>query len=155
MFQFNKIASCTDLNSKASEAVRTCARSNQVPAIVESIHTNLTDGLDHRLKGKVDLMVVNPPYVPTDDEEVGSRFRDAGLSQAWSGGQDGRRVIDRFLNQCPDLIAPGGLLFVVLLKENRPRQVMQRLREQNFDCRILMERQCRNELLCIVKCRRN
>ncbi|MCI51346.1 hemK methyltransferase family member 2-like, partial [Trifolium medium] len=37
----------------------------------ELILTNIASGLEKRLAGLVDVMVVNPPYVPTPEDEVG------------------------------------------------------------------------------------
>lgn len=37
--------------------------------VVNCVCTDLVSGLD-QMKGKVDVLLFNPPYVPTDDEEV-------------------------------------------------------------------------------------
>jgi methylase of polypeptide subunit release factors len=63
----------------------------QVP--IEVVRSSLLGGLEDRLRGRVDVLLFNPPYVPTPDEEV----RGCGIEAAWAGGEDGRRVIDVFL----------------------------------------------------------
>ncbi|GJZ22214.1 HemK methyltransferase family member 2-like protein [Tanacetum coccineum] len=46
----------------------------------ELLNTNIAAGLEKRLSGLVDVMVVNPPYVPTPEEEVGS----VGITSSWA-----------------------------------------------------------------------
>ena len=53
----------------------------------------MVTGLEVGLREKVDILIFNPPYVPTPADEVGSK----GIEAAWAGGEDGRVVIDRFL----------------------------------------------------------
>ncbi len=53
--------------------------------------TDFTSGLD--LSGKVDILLFNPPYVPTESDEVCGN----GIEASWAGGVDGREVIDRFI----------------------------------------------------------
>ncbi len=57
------------------------------------------------IKGRFDLILFNPPYLPV---EAG------GLEHvAWSGGASGRRLIDRFIGAVGSRLAPGGsALFV-------------------------------------------
>lgn len=53
--------------------------------------TDLISGV--ALEGSVDILIFNPPYVPTPSEEVNSD----GIEASWAGGLHGREVIDRFL----------------------------------------------------------
>ncbi len=57
------------------------------------VRTDLVSSL--RLRGLVDLLLFNPPYVVTPPEEM----EGCGISISWAGGRDGRQVIDRFLPQ--------------------------------------------------------
>lgn len=65
---------------------------------------DLFSPLKHRLRGCVDVILFNPPYVPTSDEELDQAVKCGDVSAAWAGGIDGRRVIDRVLPQVYDLL---------------------------------------------------
>ena len=59
---------------------------------LECVRSSLLSGMEGAV-GRVDVMVFNPPYVPTPDEEVAG----CGIEASWAGGTDGRIVIDQFL----------------------------------------------------------
>lgn len=58
---------------------------------------------------RFDLIVSNPPYVPSADGGVPRR----GLARAWDAGPEGRDLLDRILREAPGALAPGGSLLVV------------------------------------------
>ena len=60
---------------------------------VDVIRTRFVDGLQDFLRNKVDILIFNPPYVPTPSEEINS----IGIEAAWAGGVDGREIIDLFI----------------------------------------------------------
>lgn len=45
------------------------------------------------LSGKIDVLLFNPPYVPTGDDEVGRR----DITAAWAGGKDGVEPLNALL----------------------------------------------------------
>ena len=61
------------------------------------------------IKGQFDIIVFNPPYLPTNEEE-----RDDGwLNAALDGGIDGRKVIYRFVEDAGRCLSPGGKIFML------------------------------------------
>ncbi|EOM75496.1 methyltransferase domain-containing protein [Rhodococcus rhodnii] len=56
-----------------------------------------------------DLVLSNPPYVPTDPAAPPPH----GAARAWDAGGDGRSVLDRICRAAPQLLAPGGTLLLV------------------------------------------
>ncbi|WP_329416224.1 methyltransferase [Streptomyces sp. NBC_00704] len=56
-----------------------------------------------------DLVVSNPPYVPSPDVTLPRR----GIARAWDAGRDGRAFIDRICAEAPSVLNPGGALLLV------------------------------------------
>lgn len=73
---------------------------------VPVIRTDLAAGLS----GLFDLILFNPPYLPTDPSE---RIND-WLEIALDGGLTGRDTIVRFLQEIPVNLAPGGRVLLLL-----------------------------------------
>ncbi|MEV6315664.1 putative protein N(5)-glutamine methyltransferase [Streptomyces sp. NPDC051776] len=92
-------------------AVR-CARRNLGTA-AEVHEGDLYDPLPARLRGRVDVLVVNAPYVPTC--AFGLLPPEARLHEprmALDGGADGLDVQRRVTAEAPSWLAPGGRLLV-------------------------------------------
>lgn len=94
-----------------------CARLN---VSMGRVHEgDLFDALPGDLRGRVDLVVVNAPYVPT--EEIGLMPQEARLHEhrvALDGGGDGLDLHRRVAAAAPRWLAPGGSLLI----ETSPRQ---------------------------------
>ena len=86
-----------------------CARRNLPP---ERVHEgDLYAALPTELKGGVDLLVVNAPYVPT--VAIATMPRDARDHEhpvALDGGADGLDVVRRVVAEAPAWLRPGGRL---------------------------------------------
>lgn len=81
-----------------------------------------------------DVILFNPPYVPTSMEELQDAIDQKDLiTAAWCGGPQGRVVLDRFLDMLPKYLAPTGACYIVLIKENNIPDVMERI-QQSFRC---------------------
>ena len=101
-------------------AVR-CARRN-VAAGGHVYEGDLYGPLPGRLRGHIDVLVVNAPYVPT--EEIGLMPPEARTHEprvALDGGADGLDVLRRVTAAAPQCLAPGGHLLV----ETSERQASQ------------------------------
>ncbi|NGO73632.1 putative protein N(5)-glutamine methyltransferase [Streptomyces boncukensis] len=88
-------------------AVR-CARGN-IPRVHEG---DLFDPLPEALRGRVDVLTANVPYVPT--EAVGllpAEAREHEARRALDGGADGLDVLRRVAAQAPGWLAAGGRLW--------------------------------------------
>ena len=88
-----------------------CARRNLPP---ERVHeADLYAGLPADLRGRIDLLVVNAPYVPTHAIATMPReARDHEHRVALDGGGDGLDVQRRVIAAAPAWLRPGGRLVI-------------------------------------------
>lgn len=93
-------------------AVR-CARRN-VAARGGRVHQgDLFAALPTELRGRVDLLAANVPYVPTGRVALlPAEARDHEPLVALDGGADGLDILRRVAAEAPEWLAPGGLLLV-------------------------------------------
>jgi release factor glutamine methyltransferase len=106
----------TDINPQAAAATSATLAAHEVAQRVDVLLCDLASALLPAAEGQVDVLVFNPPYVPTPDEEV----TRGGIAAAWAGGARGRRVTDRLLPLLPRLLSPRGEAFLVAVHENDP-----------------------------------
>ncbi|MFI8189270.1 putative protein N(5)-glutamine methyltransferase [Streptomyces sp. NPDC085946] len=104
-------------------AVR-CARRN-VAAAGGQVHTgDLFEALPAALRGRVDILAANVPYVPSG--EIGllpAEARDHEPLTALDGGADGLDVVRRVAEEAPRWLAPGGCVLVETGRQQAPAAV--------------------------------
>ncbi|MFI0220028.1 putative protein N(5)-glutamine methyltransferase [Streptomyces lydicus] len=104
-------------------AVR-CARRNVAPLGGTVYEGDLFDPLPPGLRGRIDILVANVPYVPT--EEVGllpPEAREYEPLVALDGGTDGLDVLRRVTAVAAQWLAPGGHLLVETSERQAPLAV--------------------------------
>jgi release factor glutamine methyltransferase len=139
----------TDVDFRAGQCCLKCLESNGVfDSSVQIVQTDLLSSLEERLGGNIDLLIFNPPYVPTEDQEVIDSKEP--IVKSWAGGKQGMQVTDRLLQKLPKLLSSRGKFYIVLLKENNIPNVMSELREFGIESRVVLERRCGIEYLFIL-----
>ncbi|MFE2495278.1 putative protein N(5)-glutamine methyltransferase [Streptomyces scopuliridis] len=104
-------------------AVR-CARRNVAAVGGRVYEGDLYGPLPAALLGRVDVLLANVPYVPT--EEVGLLPPEARIHEArvaLDGGADGLDVLRRVTSEAPRWLAPGGSLLVETSEHQAARAV--------------------------------
>jgi release factor glutamine methyltransferase len=102
-------------------AVR-CARRNITAAGGQAYVGDLYEPLPAVLRGRVDILVANAPYVPT--EEIGLMPPEARVHEplvALDGGADGLDVLRRVIAAAPQWLASGGHLLVETSQRQAPQ----------------------------------
>ena len=137
-------------NSAAFE--QKAARSTAA-AFMASLNSDLATSIRPKM---VDVLIFNPPYVPTSELPMlsidQSEFRgvhhdsdsdDAGgakskqfaekshlISLSYAGGMDGMQVTNRLLMELPDIIDNvRGVAYILLCKQNKPHELIERVRQ--------------------------
>jgi len=137
-----------DINTDACEATAFTCRSNG--ASVEVVRSDKWGCMRKRLSAQVDVLIFNPPYVPTPDDEVGG----VGIEAAWAGGLRGRRVLDQVMPQVGHLLSPNGVFYLIAVTENHPGEIADIMGEYGFACLVVAKRRAFNEALIVLKFRR-
>ena len=126
------------------------SRSSDIGVVLTSLTADLTSALR---PGTVDILLFNPPYVPTAEmpqrQDVCVQGDDDGLSGpqqtnptrdsnllafSYAGGVDGMEVTNRLLEQIPLILdAKRGVAYVLLCKQNKPEEVAQRIQAWGAD----------------------
>lgn len=85
-----------------------CAREN-LAGVGDVYVGDLVDALPSGLRGHVDVMVANVPYVPRDElRRMPAEAREHEAAVTHDGGTDGLDVFRRLADAAPEWLAPGG-----------------------------------------------
>ncbi|WVW81635.1 hypothetical protein I302_103630 [Kwoniella bestiolae CBS 10118] len=139
----------TDINRYACEVTLRTAKANQIS--LNPILCHLLDPLSSRLRNKVDILVFNPPYVPTGMTELLDTQHQKDIGGAWAGGQDGMIVTDIILDQLPDLLTPSGKMYLVTVVQNKPLEIIRKMEAKGLICKEIIKRRAGRELLSVLR----
>jgi release factor glutamine methyltransferase len=115
----------TDINPHAVRIMR----GSGIPAV----RADLFKGI----KAKFDMVIFNPPYLPTSDDER----MDGWLNFALDGGYSGRDTINRFLEDLGSHLAPGGRALLLISSFTGLREVEKMIRVIGLEsCHVASEK---------------
>ena len=108
------------------------------------VRTDLYNGIC----SKFDLVIFNPPYLPTPEEE---RLK-SWLNRAFDGGPTGRDEIARFLEDVDRILAPGGRVLTVISSLTGIDETKKMYEEHGFKVEIVASEKVPFEKLVVLKC---
>ncbi|KAJ7919054.1 S-adenosyl-L-methionine-dependent methyltransferase [Mycena leptocephala] len=124
-------------------------RQNKVS--LELVNTSLAHPLLSRLHKSVDIILFNPPYVPTVYDEASGAQRDRDIEGSWAGGQDGMEVTDKFFPQVADLLSPCGRFYLVAVAQNNIPDIQRRMHENHaLESQVVLRRRAGREHLSVI-----
>ncbi|EGG13062.1 uncharacterized protein MELLADRAFT_32299 [Melampsora larici-populina 98AG31] len=139
---------CTDINSKALTVTDSTFQKNSL-STPNLVRTSLLNSL--RLQSSVDLLLFNPPYVETSTEEF-EQATQGHIEASWAGGANGMELTNQLLDSLPSILSPNrGVLYLVAIKQNKPEEIVLRMRNCGFDARIILQRRAGREHLHVLR----
>lgn len=136
----NVRAIATEINPHAAR----CAKENGVEVIRTDLFRGIKPGSPET---RFDLILFNPPYLPTSEEE-----RVPGwLNYAFDGGASGRETLDRFLAEVKDHLRPGGKILVLISSITGVEAVQEKMEGLGFAVEIVGRKKVSFEELVVVR----
>ncbi len=113
----------------------------------EGVETVRADLVAPFADGAFDAVVFNPPYLPTDPENEW----DDWMEHALSGGEDGRAVIDPFLENVGRVLAPDGVVYLLVSSLTGVDEVVERAGEEGFSAVAVADESFPFETLTVLE----
>lgn len=110
---------------------------------IEVVRTDLMAGL----KGHFDLIVFNPPYLPTANEERIDDWQERALD----GGLSGRIVIERFAREIGRVLAKKGRMLLLVSSLTKEDEVEKLFFHQGFCGKIVKKLSIEGEVLIVYR----
>ncbi|PSP93305.1 methyltransferase [Halobacteriales archaeon QS_4_62_28] len=105
------------------------------------------DLLDPFVDDAFDLVTFNPPYLPTAPNEEW----DDWMEHALSGGEDGRRLVDPFLNEVERVLALGGRIYLLISSLTGIGDVQRYADDRDLAGRIVAQEKHPYERLVVIR----
>ncbi len=114
----------TDINYNALELAEKNFKLNNI----NNIKLKFGDLFEPVKNEKFDVILFNTPYLPTDLEDI----IEDDLNYAFDGGADGRKVINRFLNEAPNHLNDKGIIQMIQSSLSDTKQTLDKLDKLGF-----------------------
>ncbi len=122
--KITKDITATDINYNALELAEKNFKKNNI----DTIRLEFGDLFEPVKNEKFDVILFNTPYLPTEEEDV----IDSDLNYAFDGGADGRKVINRFLNEVSNHLNEGGCLQMIQSSLSNTEETLIKLDQLGF-----------------------
>ncbi|WP_423792971.1 HemK2/MTQ2 family protein methyltransferase [Methanocaldococcus indicus] len=129
-----------DINPKAVELAKKNANIENVN--IEVIKSDLFENINK----KFDIIVFNPPYLPTVEEDK----IDSYLNYAFDGGKDGREILDRFIDEVKNYLKENGRVVIVQSSLTNLNKTLERFERLGFKTKILEKEKIPFEELYVI-----
>ena len=141
---------CIDINKDALNLTEKLIKNYNLNDKVYFIESDLFSNFKNN--EKFDIIIFNPPYVTTDDDEYKRALEKKDIYASWAGGKKGSETIFKFISQLKDFIKDDSIIYLLLSKENEFLKIIDDINNCiNFQFEILMKIKATNEKLAVFK----
>lgn len=130
---------------------------------LEAVRADLFRGI----AGEFDLVIFNPPYLPTIEKDIidkeiieewsiGIESVEEGMARGWinfalDGGATGRDVINRFLEDLKGHLSPKGRALLLISSITGLDEVMEKAKLEGFEAAVVASDKCFFERLYVIR----
>lgn len=139
----DRIAEATDARVIASDLNPHAVRQ----ARERGLETVRADLVSPFVDGAFDAVAFNPPYLPTEPDTEW----DDWMERALSGGEDGRAIIDPFLASVGRVLAPEGVVYLLVSSLTDVDAVAERAGEAGFSAAAVADHSFPFETLTVLE----
>ena len=125
-----------DINAEAVKTAKANAEANGCN--IETIQSDLFSSV----KGKFDLIIFNPPYLPVEAGEN---------DPTYAGGKSGREVIERFINMTNGHLKPNGRVLIVISSLTGKKEIIELLKKTGMTVSIIAREKIPWEELIVIE----
>jgi release factor glutamine methyltransferase len=122
-----------DINPSAVRCAKANSQNNGVRGKMAFLQADLFSIFQQ--KALFDVVTLNAPYLPAAESEV-----DSWMVRAWSGGANGRQVIDRFIAQVPFHLKPAGRVLLMQSTLANAEETLDNFEKLGFKAKIKASR---------------
>ncbi|MFX1556837.1 MAG: HemK2/MTQ2 family protein methyltransferase [Promethearchaeota archaeon] len=108
--KFNPMIYASDILKEAIKSAKKNQQNNKIEGKINFIQSNLFDSFPPSLKESFNIIIFNPPYLPSfqPNEKSINKLRASDIT--WDGGKKGIEILTRFIKQVKN--------FLILKKES-------------------------------------
>lgn len=125
-----KTVLAVDINPFALNCAAKNAVSNSVKEKIDFLQGDLFEPI--RLTKNFSLILFNSPYLPSKPGEEKS-----WIGKAWAGGRNGRKVINRFINEAPSFLMKKGRILLVQSSLSDEKKTLEMFSQRNMKAKVI------------------
>ena len=136
-----------DINPYAIKCAQKNAKAQGVTEKVDFFQGDLFQPLANNRR--FSLILFNSPYLPSEPGEENS-----WIGKAWSGGPNGRNVIDRFIAGAPRWLTENGRVLLVQSSLSDPDKTIEMFNELNLQAKVVSQIKFSFESIILIEAKR-